>query len=182
MTEITRVPLQPIAKGALSKLWLSVAAVALAAGGLAWATLPPSVDVTTVAAGTGPKPTMDDIAVVKLKGHLKDGKVFQEEATGPLDLRQVVPGFAKAIVQMQKGGKYKVVIPSALGYGPEGRGEIPGNADLYFDIQLVDFMNAQQFEQQQMLQQLQAQQAGKGAPQGAMPEAPAETQGAPKPE
>ena len=33
MTEITRVPLQPIAKGALGKLWIGVAAVALAAGG-----------------------------------------------------------------------------------------------------------------------------------------------------
>ena len=33
MTEITKVPLQPIAKGALTKLWLGVAAVALAAGG-----------------------------------------------------------------------------------------------------------------------------------------------------
>ena len=35
MTEITRVPLQPIAKGSLGKLWLGVAAVALAAGGTA---------------------------------------------------------------------------------------------------------------------------------------------------
>jgi hypothetical protein len=35
MTEITRVPLQPIAKGSLSKIWLGVAAIALAAGGIA---------------------------------------------------------------------------------------------------------------------------------------------------
>ena len=34
MTEITRVPLAPIAKGALTKLWLGVAAAALAAGGI----------------------------------------------------------------------------------------------------------------------------------------------------
>ena len=40
MTEITRVPLQPIAKGALTKLWLGVVAAALAAAGVAWAALP----------------------------------------------------------------------------------------------------------------------------------------------
>ena len=43
MTEITRVALQPIAKGALTKVWLGVAAIALAAGGIAWAAMPARV-------------------------------------------------------------------------------------------------------------------------------------------
>ncbi len=61
MTEITRVPLPSIAKGALGKLWLGVAAAALAAGGLAWAGLPASVSIDVVKAGTGPSPTVEDV-------------------------------------------------------------------------------------------------------------------------
>ena len=37
MTEITRVPILPIRKGSLTKLWVGVAAVALAGAGLALA-------------------------------------------------------------------------------------------------------------------------------------------------
>jgi FKBP-type peptidyl-prolyl cis-trans isomerase FkpA len=54
MTEITRVPLQPIARGSLTKLWIGIAAVALAAGGIAYAAMPASVDVETLSGGSGP--------------------------------------------------------------------------------------------------------------------------------
>ena len=76
MTEITRVPLQPIAKGALTKLWIGVAAAALAAAGLAYATLPGSVQVDTLKVGTGPSPTVKDVVLIKYKGTLPNGKVF----------------------------------------------------------------------------------------------------------
>ena len=78
MTEITRVPLQPIAKGALTKLWLGVAAAVLAAGSLAWATRPASVDVETLKAGTGASPTVEDVVLIKYKGTLQNGKVFDQ--------------------------------------------------------------------------------------------------------
>ena len=52
MTEITRVPLQPIKKGSLTKLWLGVAVAVLLGAGLAWAAIPKGLDVETVTAGT----------------------------------------------------------------------------------------------------------------------------------
>ena len=76
MTEITRVPLQPIARGSLPKLWIGIAAVALAAGGIAWAALPPMVDIETITPGEGASPTKDDVALVNYKGTLEDGTVF----------------------------------------------------------------------------------------------------------
>ena len=168
MTEITRVPLQPIASGVLTKLWLGVLFVALCAAGLVWASLPPDIELTTITKGAGPSPTMDDVAMVKLKGELKDHKVFQPEASGPLALRGIVPGFSRALLRMQKGGKYRLMIPAKLGYGEQAPEGIPANSDLYFDIELLGFMNADQYEQQQMMmQQMQAQQGGPGAGQGA---------------
>jgi FKBP-type peptidyl-prolyl cis-trans isomerase FkpA len=188
MTEITRVPLQPIAKGSLSKLWLGVAAAVLAAGALAWAAMPAQVKIQTLVAGEGPSPTISDVAMVKIKGTLRNGKVFQPEAQGPLEVAGVIPGFTKALMHMQKGGKYHVEIPASLGYGdkPQGEaGEIPANSDLYFDIDLIDFKSRAEIEQQQaMMQQIQRMQAqrqhgGRGAPppgaesripEGAMPD------------
>ena len=167
MTEITRVPLQPIAKGALGKLWLGVAAAALAAGGIAWAALPPAVDVDTLIAGSGDSPTRDDVALINYVGTLPDGKEFDKGKNAVLPLAEVVPGFAKALVQMQRGGKYKVVIPSELAYGDRAVGEIPANTDLHFEIELLDFKSRAEIEQQQamMQQQLQQmQQQGAGAP------------------
>ena len=174
MTEITRVPLAPIAKGALTKLWLGVAAVALAAGSIAYATMPGSVEVTTIKAGTGVSPTIADVALINYKGTLPGGKVFDEGKQAVFPLEGVIPGFTKALEQMQKGGKYKVLIPSELGYGEKGAGEIPPNTDLTFEIELLDFKSRAEIEQQQkMMQQLQQMQGGPpqgGAPQGQLPE------------
>ena len=86
MTEITRVPLQPIAKGALGKLWLGLALAVGAAGAVAYAAMPPLVSVKTVQAGTGASPTLEDVAFVSLEGKLKDGTVIQPKAQGPVAL------------------------------------------------------------------------------------------------
>ena len=167
MTEITRVPLPPIAAGALSKLWVGVAAVALAAGGIAYAAMPAVVHVETIKPGSGPSPTLADVALVKYKGMLPDGKVF-DEGTQAFPVGEVVPGFTRALEQMQRGGSYKVKIPAALGYGKAGSGPIPPNTDLTFDVELLDFKSRAEIEQQQrMMQQLQQMQGAGGAPQAA---------------
>ena len=167
MTEITRVPLQPLAKGSLGKLWLGVAAAVAVAAGAAWAAMPAMVAVKTVKAGEGPSPTLDDVAFIDYTGKLANGTVF-DQGKAPLALREVVPGFTQALEQMQPGGKYKVVIPASLAYGDKATGPIPANSDLYFDIEVLGVMNRQAFEQQrQMMQMMQAQGAqGGGAPHG----------------
>jgi FKBP-type peptidyl-prolyl cis-trans isomerase FkpA len=181
MTEITRVPLQPIAKGALGKLWLGVAAVLLVAGGIAWAAMPATVKVETIEAGKGLSPTRDDVALINYKGMLADGKVFDEGKQVPLAVSEVIPGFTQALEQMQRGGKYRIMIPSALGYGNEQAGEIPPGSDLTFEVELLDFKSKAEIEQQQrIMQQLQQMQqmqggapgAGGELPPGMMPSAP----------
>jgi FKBP-type peptidyl-prolyl cis-trans isomerase FkpA len=177
MTEITRVPLQPIAKGAVSKLWIGIAAIALASAGVAYAALPPTPTVKTLTAGTGESPTMDDVVLINYKGMLSDGTVFDQNKNYPNPVAQFVPGFSKALQKMQRGGKYEVIIPSELAYGatpPEGS-PIPANADLKFEVELIDYKSLAEIrQQQQILQQLQQMQQG-GAP-GAVPGAPAPAQ------
>ena len=189
MTEITRVPLQPIAKGALGKLWLGVVAALLIASGIAWAVMPSAVKVETVKEGIGANPTDDDVVFARYKGKLSDGKVFDESheaqlpinglfpAGSPLPLAGVIPGMRDGLKQTQKGGKYVIEIPGDLAYGPNPPpgAPIPPNADLVFDIEVVAIMPRAEFEQRvQMIQQMMQMQQQGGAPgaPGAAPPAP----------
>jgi hypothetical protein len=51
----------------------------------------------------------------------------------------MIPGFTQALVKMQRGGKYKVLIPAELATATRQAGEIPANTDLTFEIELLDF-------------------------------------------
>lgn len=184
MTEITRVPILPIKKGSLPKLWVGVAAVLLAGAGLAYASVPHGVEVVELTAGTGESPGATDVIFARYVGKLSDGTVFDEGKDvqlpidgvfpkgQPLPLAQMVPGFREGALKMKKGGKYRLEIPADKAYGaspPQGA-PIPPNADLTFDIELVDFMSEEDFQSRLgMLQQLMQQAQGGQAPQGAQP-------------
>jgi FKBP-type peptidyl-prolyl cis-trans isomerase FkpA len=191
MTEITRVPLRPIRKGSLTKLWLGVAAAVAVAGGLAYAAMPHGVEVDTLTEGTGPHPGPSDVVFVRYTGKLADGTVFDQSKelpfdTGgllpqgmPMQVSGVVPGFSEGLQQMQKGGKYRLFIPADRAYGasPPPGAPIPPNADLTFDVELVDFMteaDAQRRFQvlQQMMQQQQQKQGAQAQPGAAAPRDP----------
>lgn len=160
---MTAVPLRPIKKGAVTWLWLGVAAAVLGAGAVAWAGTPKTVTSPTglrysvLKAGTGAHPADTDFVLVKYKGSLKDGTVFDQQERAPFPVNQVVPGFSEGLKQMQKGGKYRLWIPPQLGYGDRQTGPIPANSELIFDVELLDIRSQAEVQQQMMQQQLQQQ-------------------------
>lgn len=182
MSEITRVPLQPIAKGSAVKIWLGVAA-ALALGiGAAYAALPTSfsqLSVETIKEGNGQSPTEQDVVLVNYVGRLaSSGKEFDKGQNAAMPVAGVIPGFSQGLQKMKRGGSYRIEIPAAMAYGAEpqtnrttGEVVIPANSDLEFEVELIDFMNQQQIEQQRMM--MQQMQQGGGAPGGVPGGAPA---------
>ncbi len=79
-------------------------------------------------------------AEVMYKGMLIDGTVFdQSETPAKFGVRQVIPGFTEALLNMPIGATWRVTIPSDLAYGAQGPGPIGPNSTLVFELQLIGF-------------------------------------------
>lgn len=93
--------------------------------------------------GSGGAPTVNNIVTVYYEGFLLDGTVFDgvDRPNNPLSLNlwQTIQGWQEGIPLFEKGGKGKLIIPSAMGYGNQEVGIIPKNSVLVFDIELVDW-------------------------------------------
>lgn len=149
MSEVTAVPLRPIAKGSLTKLWVGLGLAFASAIGFAWVgtraqvalaqpateflasnakkqgvvTLPSGLQYRVIQAGKGPKATAQDTAIVTYDGKLADGSTFDaSEAHGgpvPMPVGRMIPGFSEGLQLMNPGSKYRFWIPPELGYGPQ---------------------------------------------------------------
>lgn len=91
----------------------------------------------------GAKPGAGDVTLVNYVGYLAaTGAVFDQGMRSALPISGVIPGFAEGLQMMAKMGVARFCIPAAMGYGAEGSGPIPANADLVFQVELVDYKPA----------------------------------------
>jgi len=79
-------------------------------------------------------------------GTLLDGTEFDNSLKRgqpirfPVGVGRVIPGWDEALLEMKKGEKRTLIVPSYLGYGERGHpGVIPPSATLVFEVELVDF-------------------------------------------
>ena len=107
--------------------------------------------------GKGANAKAGDMVTMQYKGTTLDGKEFDSSYGRPepfkfiLGQGQVIPGWDEAIQLMAKGGKAKLILPSAIAYGARGAGgAIPPFASLVFEVELVDFEAAPAAPAQQM--------------------------------
>lgn len=143
---VTAVPLRPIARGALPKLWIGLVLIAILAVLLALAgtgsirerfasdadflaenagevgvqTTDSGLQYRVVAQGAGEPPVEGQLIRIAYTGRLRDGTVFDENAGAPMLVGATIPGFTEALKMMPQGAKYEIWIPSDLAYGPEG--------------------------------------------------------------
>ncbi|WP_313032373.1 FKBP-type peptidyl-prolyl cis-trans isomerase [Massilia alkalitolerans] len=129
----------------------------LAVTGCKRAETPPAAAADSVAlqkidtvAGTGKEATDGTTVVVHYTGWLyepntesKRGAQFdsssgREPFSFHLGGGQVIPGWDAGVAGMKVGGKRTLIIPASMGYGSSGAGPIPPNANLIFDVELLD--------------------------------------------
>ena len=96
--------------------------------------------------GTGAAPKETDIVTVHYTGKLMDGTVFDSSIPkgkpATFGLNQVIPGWTEGLQLMKKGGKATLILPSKIGYGPNGNGAITPYSPLVFEVELIEIMPA----------------------------------------
>lgn len=95
--------------------------------------------------GVGLSARPGHLVAIRYTGWIPNGEKFgsteddPEPLTFPLGAGRAIEGWEEGIAGMRIGGKRRLVIPPQLGYGSRGiPGDVPPNATLVYDIELVD--------------------------------------------
>ena len=112
--------------------------------------------------GSGKKPTTGTQVLIHYAGYLENGQLFDTsyedvaKLYGKFDQNRAnqngyagypvtigslpfIPGFNEGVEMMSYGDKMMLYIPSDLGYGPQGAGDvIPANANIVFEVELLE--------------------------------------------
>jgi FKBP-type peptidyl-prolyl cis-trans isomerase len=107
-------------------------------------TLPDGLKYINLKVGDGALATANSTVRVHYTGWLSSGQKFDSsrDRAQPFDLTlgqgQVIPGWDEGIPGMKVGGRRKLIIPPALGYGDQGSPPvIPAKATLVFTVELL---------------------------------------------
>ncbi len=119
-------------------------------GGRADPGRPDGLVVEELAAGDGPAAAGDDLVRLRLEGRLPGGTIFDPDAgpRGPWPLDALTDGLAAGIRGMRVGGRRRLEIPPALGYGDEpvldasGNPVVPAGATLVYEVELLEIVAA----------------------------------------
>ena len=105
-------------------------------------TLPSGLQYEVITEGNGKKPSATDRVKCHYEGTLIDGTLFDSSIKrgqpAVFGVNQVIKGWVEALQLMPEGSKWKLYIPSELGYGSQQAGEmIPPYSTLIFEVELI---------------------------------------------
>ena len=109
-----------------------------------WKRTAGGLDYIVVENGTGIQLESGMEVTVHYTGYLEDGTIFDssrdrgEAFTFTLGRQMVIPGWEEGFQHLRVGDKARLLIPDHLAYGSRGRGPIPPNADLVFDVEVLE--------------------------------------------
>jgi len=102
---------------------------------------PDDMYVQDLTVGTGGVATLGRTVVVRYTGWLPSGKQFDTgEVTVTLGSNKTIRAWEVGLLGMRVGGKRRIVVPPALGYGDQATGSIPANSVLIFNMEMLSLL------------------------------------------
>lgn len=103
--------------------------------------LPSGLQYQVITEGTGEMPKPTDTIEAHYRGTLIDGTEFDSSYSRNQPLVKpvggLIDGWKEALAMMKTGSKWKLFVPSELGYKEHGSGKIGPNAALIFEMELL---------------------------------------------
>ncbi|NLF41327.1 MAG: FKBP-type peptidyl-prolyl cis-trans isomerase [Bacteroidales bacterium] len=96
-----------------------------------------------VGQGNGKKAEVGKVVTVHYSGYLTNGEMFDSSVQRGQTFKfilgqgQVISGWDEGVALMNEGSRYRLIIPSNLGYGNREIGPIPAGSTLIFDVELI---------------------------------------------
>ena len=106
-------------------------------------TLPSGLSYIVTRRGEGRQPHPGEKVIVHYTGIMTNGVKFDSSLDRgqpfvfELGAGRVIKGWDEGIGKLKVGDQATLIIPSELAYGEKGRGPIPPNATLIFDVELL---------------------------------------------
>jgi len=103
-------------------------------------------------AAEGPKPEMLNRVRVNYTGWTVNGEPFESSADRTekpvFTVKDVIKGWREALLEMSPGARWKIYLPSELGYGARSPGGmVPANSALIFEIELLEILPQEKADQ-----------------------------------
>ena len=180
---VTAVPIRPLSRGSVLRLWLGLLVLVAAAVALAWVgtrgqqreTTASGVQIQVIKEGEGPAVTPADLVALRYKLRKTDGTLIQDsDSTGQpfvTSTEGLFPGFSEGMQRMRAGGHYRLWLPP----GQHVQGPLPSGAPftaqdtLVFEIEVLQIAPGMAAMQQLMGPPPGAAPPGGGAPGEAAP-------------
>lgn len=111
-------------------------------------TLPDGLRYEILAPGHGLAPKPGQMVVVDYTARLLNGTIFDQTYNEPLHIQigSVISGLNEGLQQVNRGGKIRLYVPPALGYGSQDHSgvvsAIPADSTLIYEITLLDIQDA----------------------------------------
>ncbi len=104
------------------------------------------LQIEDIQLGEGRAVVKGALITTQYRGWLEDGSSLDSsyERGKPfqcvIGTRRVIQGWDQGLMGMRVGGKRKLWVPAHLGYGERQVGSIPPNANLIFEIELLEVL------------------------------------------
>jgi len=104
------------------------------------------LQVIDIEVGEGKAAVKGALITTQYRGFLEDGTTFDSSYDRGKPFQcvigtgRVIKGWDQGLMGMKVGGKRKLLVPAHLGYGERSMGKIPPNANLVFEIELLEVL------------------------------------------